>query len=36
MGEILIGTCSWIKETLVKGGKFYPPLAKDAELRLRY
>ena len=36
MGEILIGTCSWTEETLVKGGKFYPPFAKDAESRLRY
>lgn len=36
MGEILIGTCFWTEETLVKGGKFYPPFAKDAESRLRY
>ena len=36
MGEILIGTCSWTEETLVKGGKFYAPSAKDAESRLRY
>lgn len=36
MGNTLIGTCSWTEETLVKGGKFYPPSAKDAESRLRY
>ncbi len=36
MGEILLGTCSWTEETLIKGGKFYPPHAKDAESRLRY
>ncbi len=36
MGKILLGTCSWTEETLVKGGKFYPPRAKDAESKLRY
>ena len=36
MGKILIGTCSWTEETLIKGGKFYPPSAKDADSRLRY
>ncbi|MFO8010649.1 MAG: DUF72 domain-containing protein [Dehalococcoidia bacterium] len=36
MAEILIGTCSWTEETLVKGGKFYPPGVKDADSRLRY
>ena len=36
MGEVLIGTCSWTEETLVKGGKFYPVGVKDAESRLRY
>ncbi len=36
MGEILLGTCSWTEETLVKGGKFYPSHAKDADSRLRY
>lgn len=36
MGELLLGTCSWTEETLISGGKFYPPYAKDAESRLRY
>ena len=36
MGKVLLGTCSWTEETLVKGGKFYPSYAKDAESRLRY
>lgn len=36
MGKILLGTCSWTEETLIKGGKFYPSYAKDAEARLRY
>lgn len=36
MGRTLIGTCSWTDESLIKGGKFYPPYANDAESRLRY
>ena len=36
MGKILIGTCSWTDETLVKDGGFYPPEAKSAEARLKY
>jgi len=36
MGEILVGTCSWTDQELVKAGTFYPPSAKTPEERLRY
>ncbi|MCX6012665.1 MAG: DUF72 domain-containing protein [Chloroflexi bacterium] len=36
MRKILVGTCSWADQTLVKDSNFYPPWAKSSETRLQY
>ncbi|HEV8626835.1 MAG TPA: DUF72 domain-containing protein, partial [Acidimicrobiia bacterium] len=35
-GRILVGTCSWTDQTLVKESDFYPRRSMKAEERLRY
>ncbi len=36
MGQILVGTCSWTDQTLIRSGRFYPQWARSAEDRLRF
>jgi uncharacterized protein YecE (DUF72 family) len=36
VGKILVGTCSWTDQTLVKESDFYPRRSMKAEERLRY